>query len=101
MSRRPPRSTLDRSSAAADVYKRQDVFDDARIQVADLSAQQDFEAGWGPAGAVCVRHVRVKNNVTLEQLEAHYPALRGRVGVVCTEAFALSLIPISEPTRPY
>ncbi|MBK6294687.1 MAG: hypothetical protein IPF55_10645 [Rhodoferax sp.] len=52
------------------------------------SAQQDFEAGWGPAGAVCVRHVRVKNNVTLEQLEAHYPALRGRVGVVCTEAFA-------------
>ena len=65
-----------------------DMFDDARIQVADLSAQQDFEAGWGSAGAVCVRHVRVKNNVTLEQLEAHYPALRGRVGVVCTEAFA-------------
>jgi len=65
-----------------------DVFDDARIQVADLSAQQDFEAGWGPAGAVCVRHVRVKNNVTLEQLEARYPALRGRVGAVCTEAFA-------------
>ena len=33
MIRRPPRSTLDRSSAASDVYKRQ-VLDDDRVEVA-------------------------------------------------------------------
>ena len=36
MIRRPPRSTLDRSSAASDVYKRQDQL------VAQIAAEPDF-----------------------------------------------------------
>ena len=40
MIRRPPRSTLDRSSAASDVYKRQ--VDDAQV---DLVAHIDLEQG--------------------------------------------------------
>ena len=76
MIRRPPRSTLDRSSAASDVYKRQehgelgfDRLDHSRVAVADVHAHQ--------------------------------------LAVEVDEAFAvggveiLSLIHISEPTRPY
>lgn len=48
----------------------------------------EFEAGWGPDGAVCVHHPRVKENVSLEELEARYPRLRARTGAICTEAFA-------------
>ena len=33
MIRRPPRSTLDRSSAASDVYKRQDLFRDRNFHI--------------------------------------------------------------------
>lgn len=47
-----------------------------------------FEAGWDENGAVCVHHPRVKENVTLEQLEARKPRLKGRTGAICTEAFA-------------
>ena len=73
MIRRPPRSTLDRSSAASDVYKR---------QVRDLEREhiplcQRFGLGvlpWSPlAGGF----------------------LAGKYGK------DLSLIHISEPTRPY
>ncbi len=53
------------------------------------NAPQDvFEAGWSPDGAVCVHHVRVKENVTLAELEMRYPKLAGRTGAVCTEEFA-------------
>jgi hypothetical protein len=65
-----------------------DMYDDHGVQVPDNSPEDVFEAGWGPKGAVCVHHVRVKENTTLAQLEALYPALRGRTGAVCTEAFA-------------
>lgn len=44
--------------------------------------------GWSPDGAVCVHHVRVKENVTLAELEMRYPKLAGRTGAVCTEEFA-------------
>ena len=70
MIRRPPRSTLDRSSAASDVYKRQVVRGVAiRADGEDRSAlveAQDLDVGLG---------------------------LGDDVG--------LSLIHISEPTRPY
>ena len=70
MIRRPPRSTLDRSSAASDVYKRQD------INRADLS---DFDVLIMPDG--------------------NYRFLSDKDGA---EKFKdLSLIHISEPTRPY
>jgi len=65
-----------------------DVFDDFGVQQADMLAGQDFEAGWTPAGAVCVHHVRVARNVTLAELEARYTSLRGRTGDVCTPRFA-------------
>ena len=69
MIRRPPRSTLDRSSAASDVYKRQREADQERDRVGiDGDAEAvDAEAETGVAQ-------------------------RGE---------GLSLIHISEPTRPY
>src|SRR5258708_5701048 len=65
-----------------------DVFDPQGIQVADSAPDLAFEAGWTPEGAVCVHHVRVKENTTLAALEAKYPRLKGRTGAICTEAFA-------------
>ena len=70
MIRRPPRSTLDRSSAASDVYKRQVSARDAVKPIV-----QTYKTGETivPAGEV----------ITPADMEA------------------LSLIHISEPTRPY
>ena len=70
MIRRPPRSTLDRSSAASDVYKRQAYDDDSLLPslVNDLGKE---------AVAVVLAH---------------------EFGHAVQ---ALSLIHISEPTRPY
>ena len=70
MRRRPPRSTLDRSAAASDVYKRQ--VEDRALEVvgARFGHQVDGRRGVMPV------------------------ARRQR-------ATGLSLIHISEPTRPY
>ncbi len=69
-----------------------DIYDADGIQKADsVDPLVDFEAGWLPTGAVCVRHVRVKENTALAALEAEYPHLKGRTGDICTEAFARSL----------
>ena len=70
MIRRPPRSTLDRSSAASDVYKR-----------------QERPTAVGDEGAAVARQAEgadPEQAVTAEALEEE-----------------LSLIHISEPTRPY
>ena len=70
MIRRPPRSTLDRSSAASDVYKRQDV---------TLYELQGYGHGmFEPSVAPLLRWMQSKGS--------HQ---------------GLSLIHISEPTRPY
>ena len=69
MIRRPPRSTLDRSSAASDVYKRQ-------VPVAQ------------PVGRQLRSALRTETVVPI-------------VRVAGEEAVVLSLINISEPTRPY
>ena len=69
MIRRPPRSTLDRSSAASDVYKRQIV--EGRVK------QVQHEQG----GTVAAVHVAEGQRVVAGEI--------------------LSLIHISEPTRPY
>ena len=69
MIRRPPRSTLDRSSAASDVYKRQ--------RQPDLdNARTAMQSGIGLVA-------------------------RDRIGESVAPGLALSLIHISEPTRPY
>ncbi len=65
-----------------------DLYDLQGIQTPDNASDQTFEAGWTPDGAVCVHHVRVKENVTLAQLEARFPKLKGRTGAICTEEFA-------------
>jgi hypothetical protein len=65
-----------------------DVYDAWKIQTPDLQEGHDFEAGWGPEGAVCVRHVRVAETVSLEELERLHPRLKGRTGAICTEDFA-------------
>ena len=69
MIRRPPRSTLDRSSAASDVYKRQG----GVVRPGQVGARGDGAQRGGP--------VR--------------PVQRGAADL------GLSLIHISEPTRPY
>ena len=70
MIRRPPRSTLDRSSAASDVYKRQSVDD------------------------LFKNHQGIKD-------EVQYPSMADFRKDADKAAPALSLIHISEPTRPY
>ena len=69
MIRRPPRSTLDRSSAASDVYKRQG----EKIPENDLESRVEF----------------LKKSFS-----------KGDAGKA-TSPLVLSLIHISEPTRPY
>ena len=69
MIRRPPRSTLDRSSAASDVYKRQMIGEAERI---------DADG---------------KGRVVFEEVD---DLIGEQISVVL-----LSLIHISEPTRPY
>ena len=54
----------------------------------DEAAGLTFEAAWNSAGAVCVAHTRVRENVTPEQLLTTCPRLRGRVGAACTESDA-------------
>jgi ADYC domain-containing protein len=68
-----------------------DTYDDWKIQTPDMIEGQDFEAAWGPDGAVCVRHVRITENVSLEELERRYPRLRGRTGSACTEELGRTL----------
>ena len=71
MIRRPPRSTLDRSSAASDVYKRQ-------------------EPNWARVAASTVAAVKNSRRIMC------CGTSRDR-----WVAAPLSLIHISEPTRPY
>jgi hypothetical protein len=68
-----------------------DIYDPRGIQQPENASDQTFEAGWSPEGAVCVHHVRVKENVTLAALEEKYPRLKGRTGHICTEEFARSV----------
>ena len=112
MIRRPPRSTLDRSSAASDVYKRQvlklpaqdglllvQIYDGSPLATAGiLGAQHEDIIGrervyTGGDLLVAVDGQTIASIAELETLlENHY-----RVGDVVT----LSLIHISEPARPY
>ena len=65
-----------------------DIYDSFGIQTPAIATSYEFEAGFTPDGAVCVRHVRVKENATLAAVEAQTPRLAGHVGEVCTEAYA-------------
>jgi hypothetical protein len=67
---------------------RIDLYDDVGIQAPAGDPIDAFEAGWSADGAVCVHHVRVKENTSLAVLEEKHPRLKGRTGAICTEAFA-------------
>ena len=75
MIRRPPRSTLDRSSAASDVYKRQ-------VNIEEGAGLNSFfsDDNYRDAGA----SILPQKNILYEGAD-----------------IILSLIHISEPTRPY
>lgn len=49
-----------------------------------------FDAGWSPAGAVCVHHTRVPENATLQTLARDCPKLAHKLGASCTEEAARS-----------
>jgi len=68
-----------------------DLYDDANIQKPANDPAYEFEAGWTAAGAVCVHHVRVKENISLVGLAASCPRLRGSLGAICTEEYARAL----------
>ena len=98
MIRRPPRSTLDRSSAASDVYKRQ--------------AYDRWWEGRKLWGALVnnSRNLALKLNALLQDPEerAYFRVLIPTYAHVLAAhllrektALVLSLIHISEPTRPY
>ena len=65
-----------------------DIYDLLGIEAPANDPAYEFEAGFGPDGAVCVHHVRVKENATLAGVEASSPRLKGRVGETCDEALA-------------
>ncbi len=54
-----------------------DMFDDLGIQFSDSSDVDGFffEAGWSPQGAVCVRHTRWPELLTMEELNAQCPRI--------------------------
>ena len=89
MLRRPPRSTLDRSSAASDVYKRQER-DDRLAHPRERSGEPARRREEDPP------EVRLPARQAGEGDADGARAGRGAVGGV-----DLSLIHISEPTRPY
>jgi hypothetical protein len=68
-----------------------DIYDDLGRQKHENEPAMDFEAGWTAEGAVCVRHVRVKENVSLDSLAATCPRLKDRLGRMCHEGAARSL----------
>jgi hypothetical protein len=68
--------------------QRIDIYDDFAIQQHEDDATMGFEAGWTADGAACVRHIRVKENISLEALVAACPRLKERVGPACSEATA-------------
>ena len=63
-----------------------DLWDRAGIAAADGDEGLDFEAGWGPDGAVCLAHARVPEVATREALVARYPRLAAMPD--CTEETA-------------
>jgi hypothetical protein len=70
---------------------RIDVYDHIGIQHPANEPDVAFEAGWTPAGAVCVAHVRVPQNGSLAEVAATAPSLAGLTGADCTEDRAVSL----------
>src|SRR5918997_66498 len=52
-----------------------DIFDRLGIQRSDGTAGMSFEAGWSAAGAVCVAHVQISENASLDGIRQSCPRL--------------------------
>lgn len=65
-----------------------DVYDHLGLQHDDARADPEyaFEAGWSPAGAVCLAHTRWSDVATLDTVHAECPRLP--LGDACTEKAA-------------
>ena len=98
MIRRPPRSTLDRSSAASDVYKRQD--NHSAAQAADIAVLTvPYAAHLATLGDV---KDALQGKILLDVTVPLVPPKVSTVQLPAAgSACMLSLIHISEPTRPY
>ena len=68
-----------------------DLYDDLGIQSPSMDPGMTFEAGWTQDGAVCVNHPRVKENVSLGDIEVRWPHLAGKTGTSCTEEAARAM----------
>mgnify|MGYP003380711512 CR=1 FL=1 len=110
MIRRPPRSTLDRSSAASDVYKRQLIVTVSTTLVVSLLLPKNYKS----SATLLVTHKGadpVTGMILPAQLSASYMATQldviksTRIALMVIDQLrldqSLSLIHISEPTRPY
>eukprot|EP00657_Telonema_sp_P-1_P011564 TRINITY_DN6806_c0_g1_i1.p1 TRINITY_DN6806_c0_g1~~TRINITY_DN6806_c0_g1_i1.p1 ORF type:complete len:141 (-),score=51.55 TRINITY_DN6806_c0_g1_i1:150-572(-) len=110
MIRRPPRSTQSRSSAASDVYKRQEVgmtYKGKVVRIMDFGAFVNFMGsrdGLVHISELVEDRVEKVTDVVNEGDEVYVKCLeidgRGKVRL-SMRVVNLSLIHISEPTRPY
>lgn len=46
----------------------------------------EFEAAWGPDGAVCIRRTRIPELLSTSELAERYPHLAGKIGPDCSQA---------------
>lgn len=69
-----------------------DLYDQVGVQKPEADPRElQFEAGWAPHGAVCVNHVRIAENATLDGVRAACPRLAAApAGAACSEAAARS-----------
>ena len=95
MIRRPPRSTLDRSSAASDVYKRQNIYDPKNMNnpLAVVPAGQEKRFDLTDQTEVIIKFGSQEERIKVLPNKA--PEVK------IERVTTLSLIHISEPTRPY
>ena len=63
-----------------------DLFDRIGIQPDEAAPGMTFEAAWGPDGAVCVRHTRLKEVLDSASLVQECPRLAGSISEKCNEA---------------
>jgi hypothetical protein len=68
-----------------------DIFDQHGVQQPTADPEFRFEAGWAPAGAVCVAHTRIPENITLDALRQRCPRLAAALGETCTLESAVKL----------
>lgn len=65
-----------------------EIYDDQGVWAAPSTPGFRFEAGWSPQGAVCVRHTRISENLSLQELAERCPRLADAIGDACDETEA-------------